>query len=266
MSEKRISRNQLQSSAGSSRSRQKTVMAAHSTSSNVLLLERRILLAVTGFTILACILWITSVGTDYWFTVHAPAGAYLNKTKTYFLKSNSGLWRICRTEFRNHSLGSPTLITMCQYHVLFPSNQEVRENPQIDITILHYTRTETAFSIISILLMIMGHGFSIYTFYEPRYMFKRLAGGVHFLTAATILVVVEVLINSVNYEAAYLPERHPKGASWSYGFSFFLACFCFGLYIAAGCTFIVCSRKRKGDRAPSEIHALADEPHILGRV
>ncbi|GAB6020241.1 hypothetical protein CHUAL_002959 [Chamberlinius hualienensis] len=235
---------------------------------NVLVLERKVLLGVTGLTVLGFLLWIVSVSTDYWFMVQVTSGAtYLNKTKTYFVRSNSGLWRICRTEFRNQTGSTDqAVITMCRYHQLFPSNQEFRRNPQIDRTILHYTRTETAFSIISIFLMVMGFGFSIYTFHEPRYMFKRLASGVHFLTAATVLVVVEVLINSVNYESQYLHERHPQGANWYYGFSFFLACFTFAFYIIAGCAFLICSRKRKGDKAPSELYALADEPHILGRV
>lgn len=223
---------------------------------------------MTLLTMLAFLIWVISVSTDYWFMVHVKSGAtYLNKTQTYFVRSNSGLWRICRTELKNNTGSTDqAIITVCRYHQLFPSNHELKRNPQIDQTIIHYTRTETAFSIISIILMIMGFGFSIYTFYEPRYMFKRLASGVHFLTAATVLVVVEVLVNSVNYESHYLHERHPQEADWSYGFSFYLACFTFAFYILAGCAFLIYSRKRKGDKAPSELYALADEPHILGRV
>jgi hypothetical protein len=37
------------------------------------------------------------------------------------------------------------------------------------------------FAIISLLLMVLGLGFSAYTFKETRYMYKRLAGAILFL-------------------------------------------------------------------------------------
>ena len=45
-----------------------------------------------------------------------------------------------------------------------------------------YSRSETAFAVISLGLMALGMIFSVYAVREPRYMFKRLAGALHIMT------------------------------------------------------------------------------------
>ncbi len=49
-----------------------------------------------------------------------------------------------------------------------------------------YSRTETAFAVIGLLLMIGGHVFAWYSLREPRYMFKRLAAFMHLITGKCI--------------------------------------------------------------------------------
>ncbi|KAG8184838.1 hypothetical protein JTE90_012087 [Oedothorax gibbosus] len=225
----------------------------------VIAFERRVLAGATASIPVALLLWSVAVGTDFWFHVTPESGSpiYVNKTDSFFVRSYSGLWTICKFLYLNGSMqGAP--IKTCHNHRLFPSEDFIQKNPEVDRTILDYTRTESAFAIISFCMMTMSFCFSLYTFKETRYMFKRLAAGVHFIGAACVLVVVEVVVNSVEYEERFLTDRHPKGATWSYGYSFFLACLSGVIMALCGITFLLCSKKRKGVLG-------ADEPNILGR-
>lgn len=148
---------------------------------------------------------------------------------------------------------------------MFPSQLRIRLDPSLDEMILNYNRAEASFAIISLILMIMGFFFSMYTFKNPRYMFKRLAGGIHFITAGCVFVVIEVLINSIIYEKSHLPYIHPEGASYEYGYSFVLAWIVVVCYVITGLVFFIYSRKRKGSKAPNEEIGMADEPTIIGR-
>ncbi|XP_063223487.1 uncharacterized protein LOC134531648 [Bacillus rossius redtenbacheri] len=246
-----------------------------------LLFERRVLFACTCMVGLAAVLWVAAISTNYWFVVDGGAkGIYVNATRRFFLMSHSGLWRICRKSMflgvpapgrqpvdssTVTVIGNVTLHTNCKNHEMFPTDQKLKMDPSLDKTILNYSRTEVSFAIISLLLMFMGLIFSVYTFRNPRYMFKRLAGGIHFLACASVLAVIEVLINSVDYERKNLPFVFPAGATHRWGYSIVLAWLVFILLLVAGAAFMLFSRKRKGSRAPTEEIAMADEPTIIGR-
>ena len=53
-------------------------------------------------------------------------------------------------------------------------------------TFSDYMRTGCAFSIITLILMFIGHGFAIYTIKRPRYIIKRLTALLHLMTGNTI--------------------------------------------------------------------------------
>ncbi|PSN55562.1 hypothetical protein C0J52_12106 [Blattella germanica] len=148
---------------------------------------------------------------------------------------------------------------------MFPPETKIKADASLDKNILNYTRSEASFSIISLLLMVMGFVFSSYTFRNPRYMFKRLAGGIHFLTCGSVLAVIEVLISSIDYEQKHLPFTFPRGATYSYGFSIVFAWLVFIMVLVSGFCFMIYSRKRKGNKAISDELAMADEPTIIGR-
>ncbi|XP_035213658.1 uncharacterized protein LOC118187527 [Stegodyphus dumicola] len=106
----------------------------------VLVFERKLLVAATAGIVLAFILWTVSVSTDFWFHVTSPDDSpiYINRTNTFFLRSHSGLWKICKLVYLNGSLaGLPT--RTCHNHRLFPSEEFLEKNPEVDRTILGKT-------------------------------------------------------------------------------------------------------------------------------
>lgn len=226
--------------------------------------QRLALHIVTGATVFGVLLMLISLSTDRWVVVQIPRGIYRNATNSYVIQHHSGLWRICRTEIYNHT--RPFIKRdYCTMTKLFPSETDVKKDLEVDTEIVHYSRTETAFAVIGLIMMGLGHIFVFYALREPRYMFKRLAALMHLFVAVSIFVCVEVVINSVGYERENLPKRLPPQSVIHYGYSFVLAWIVFAFYAIACITFLVCSRKRKGDNAETEREGKENEPVILGR-
>ncbi|KAI5652009.1 hypothetical protein NE865_00346 [Phthorimaea operculella] len=151
---------------------------------------------------------------------------------------------------------------------LAPVNKTVND-PAYDVDVANYVRTMVSFAIIGLFVMAMGCGFSVYTFRNPRYMFKRLAAGIHFISTACTFVVVQVMMSTVeHFQTKIRPERrvvYPTGAYSYYHISFFLAWFVVICNFFASASFLWYSRKRKGDKAATDELAMADEPTIIGR-
>ncbi|XP_015117467.1 voltage-dependent calcium channel gamma-1 subunit isoform X1 [Diachasma alloeum] len=224
---------------------------------NQIIFERRILLGCTLLVGLSASIWAIAICTDHWYSVEYPH----NNTADFQKYRNQGLWRSCENGVNRETLG---YYYNCSYQDMFP-NEHTINMEDFDETVLSYARTQVSFAIICLIIMIMGFSFSIYTFRNPRYMFKRLAGGIHFISGACGMVVIQVVLSSIEHEMKNIPEKFPKGAKMHYGYSLILAWFvCMGNLIA-GCAFLLFSKKRKRDKAPTEEIAMADEPTIIGR-
>ncbi|XP_022227002.1 uncharacterized protein LOC111077152 isoform X1 [Drosophila obscura] len=160
----------------------------------------------------------------------------------------------------------------CKYIDMFPNSNTLRNEPGFDDELMvgwyslsDYIRTQASFACITLFVMSLGAIFSFYTFMNPRYMFKRLAGGIHLVAASTALVVLQVLFSSIDYTKDHLFYAYPDGAELTYGYGVFLAWFTFVDNIFCGLMFLWYSGKKKGAKAPNDEVAMADEPTIMGR-
>ncbi|XP_026670468.1 transmembrane protein 114 [Ceratina calcarata] len=237
---------------------------------NQVVFERRILLGCTVLVGLSVCIWSVAIGTDHWFTLESPTEDGLplgdpSKGRKLIYK-HMGLWRGCVYGLEPKPENSTALVPFkeCKNQDMFPSEKQFKLNPELN-TIVNYSRTQASFALISLFIMLMGFFFSIYTFRNPRYMFKRLAGGIHFISAACNMVVIQVLLSSIDFEGKHMHKTYPKGASLRYDFSLVLAWIVFLCSLISGCAFMLFSRKRKRDKAPTEEIAMADEPTIIGR-
>ncbi|KAL7735527.1 hypothetical protein ACLKA6_010558 [Drosophila palustris] len=153
----------------------------------------------------------------------------------------------------------------CKYIDMFLNPQTLRNEPGFDEELMDYIRTQASFACITLFVMSLGAVFSFYTFMNPRYMFKRLAGGIHLVAASTALVVLQVLFSSIDYTKENLFYAYPDGAELTYGYGVYLAWFTFVVNIVCGLMFLWYSGKKKGAKAPNDEVAMADEPTIMGR-
>lgn len=78
------------------------------------------------------------------------------------------------------------------------------------------------------------------------------------------MVVIQVLRSSIEYESHNL-ETFPKNVLIKCDYSLILAWIVFLCNFIAGFVFMLFSKKRKRDKAPTEEIAMADEPTIIGR-
>lgn len=79
--------------------------------------------------------------------------------------------------------------------------------------------------------------------------------------AACNIVVIQVLLSSIEYERKTFSEA----ALVKYDYSLILAWIVFLINLASAFIFMIFSRKRKRDKAPTDEIAMADEPTIIGR-
>ncbi|XP_036139090.1 uncharacterized protein LOC105835075 isoform X2 [Monomorium pharaonis] len=192
---------------------------------NQVIFERRILLSCTAFVGLSVCIWSVAIGTDYWFTLKSPDNQGL------LLKSDDKVRRILL--YKHVGLWRSCIMGLT-------SKSE-------NSTLVQYYECK-------------------YLNMFPTDMQIKLdpSLNVKILTACN-MVVIQVLLSSIEYENNHIFETSSKNALIKYDYSLILAWIVFLFNFVAGLVFVLFSKKRKRDKAPTEEIAMADEPTIIGR-
>lgn len=226
-------------------------------------LERRVMIAALVSTCLAAVIWLTAISTDNWCGTTFPEWRPTKNSSTpstYVKSYNIGLWKMCAHLYFN---ATNNFDYRCKMLTISAENAD--KDPGLDLTLIHYRRSSGAMAIIAMCLSPLAIVFGVYSVKEARYMFKRLAGVMHLITAAAAMVSIEVFRGML----VHMNER-VKGYDWFrgrfyYGFSFGFAWVTFILLVLSGLAFLLVSGKRKREKALSEREAFENEPVQLGR-
>jgi ABC-type glycerol-3-phosphate transport system permease component len=230
---------------------------------------QRVLYAAFGLGLLATLLLLIAICTDFWVQVtyahsehrtDAERGGNFYKTGHYH-----GLWRICRQEYVNTSDVKPHDRLFCRTMYFFEQPVNVTFGVY-DYEIMHYRRSSASISLIGLVLSIIAHAFTWYSMAQLRYMFKRLAATLHLIAAACCWVTVEVFKRSMDYEKEHLNMIVPAHSVVDFGFSYALTWVAMIFFILVCLAIFACSAKRKGRKAHSLREAQENEPVVLGRV
>jgi len=218
--------------------------------------ERRIMFFAMVVCLSCILLFVIAVATTSW-AIFDLFEERLNVTLCLHL----GIWGEWRTE-KDPETGKTKTETWLRHFPEPPSGY-----PRLTaVDLQHYHRTQAVFSVIGLVLMVLGNGFALYSFNHHRYMYKRLTFGLLAFVAMSVLVVIEVLINSVNEWKSLHHDRHDDHhpdyyfQGMSYGYSTYVAWVVFAGYTFATLVFLVGGRKQKGDRAATTEFEEEDRP------
>jgi len=219
--------------------------------------RRRLMAVAMVFTLLGIVLFLVAVLSPNWAVID-----FINHRKDH-VNVQLGVWG----EWRSVN-GSKK----AEWISHFPEPASDRYLRLAGVYLKHYYRAQAAFTIIAIVLMLIGNGLALYTFKHHRYMFKRVTAVLYFFVAMCIIVTIEVLINSVDEWNLEVLEKSLHGGNWDYSagqkidFPVYLSWSVVVIYILAMLVFIHGSHKQKGSRAATAEFEIEDRPFHLGRI
>ncbi|ESO01189.1 hypothetical protein HELRODRAFT_175217 [Helobdella robusta] len=149
-----------------------------------LMIEKRILIAAFIIGLLASLVFLICFSTKYWIIVNfkTPKPRIDERGEHLKVGHYHGLWTFCRIELWKNSTVEGEEHNCAKMFFTFPEVWKPRTPPQK----LAMERSTIAVGIISLLFGLLSHIFTYYSIDQLRYMYKRLSGCLHLISAATL--------------------------------------------------------------------------------
>eukprot|EP00096_Caligus_rogercresseyi_P000268 TRINITY_DN1066_c2_g1_i1.p1 TRINITY_DN1066_c2_g1~~TRINITY_DN1066_c2_g1_i1.p1 ORF type:complete len:286 (+),score=36.57 TRINITY_DN1066_c2_g1_i1:97-954(+) len=191
--------------------------------------EASLIKYATGLVSLALVLWVGAISTNYWIVVvGGEEGIPLNGSLSgrTFLWSHSGLWSRC--DYYDPPEWNNCLSKTYGDH--------------------HFVQLEMAIIVLVFILIAISTAFSFYSIAHLRYTYKRIAGSLHLLTSALLLLLMELIKTQSHLQNHHevSPEESPvlPQSTTFLGYSFLLAVTVFSFYLISGLAFFFSSKKK----------------------
>jgi len=213
--------------------------------------ERKVLRITIAFTLLASLILIIALATDYWLILTVHGKPHTMKTGNELLGSHSGLWRSC---LDIKVADSEETITNCTNLFDLIEDAEKAKKQKNTISggpgvLLAYAKSYIAFAFVSLIFLVLAHVFAVWAQKNQRYTIKRITAVLMAITAICVLVSIQVLENSTETKAQYtekIEHLESHGVTRSFGFSYGLAWVPVVVFAAGALVFLLTSKKRMG--------------------
>jgi len=226
--------------------------------------ERKVLRITIGVTLLATLILIIALATDYWLILTVLGKPHTMQSGNLLLGSHSGLWRSCLDiqivdEDENGQEGE--IISNCTNLFDLIEDAEKAKKQKNTISggpgvLLAYAKSYIAFSFVSLVFLLLAHVFAVWAQQNQRYVIKRITAVLMAITAICVLIAIQVLENSTESKEQYTEkiERLEKQMlSHSFGFSYVLAWIPVVVFAGAALVFLITSKKRVGHDLDADV-------------
>jgi len=174
------------------------------------------------------------------------------------LGSHSGLWRSCleiRVPDSEETFNNCTNI----FDLMEDADKAKKQKNTISggpHLLLAYAKSYVAFAIVALFFIALSHTFGFWAAKNQRYVIKRVAAALMAITAACVLVAIQVLENSTESKEQYtekIEHLEARSLSHSFGFSYVLAWIPVAVFAVAALVFLVTSKKRVGTDLDADV-------------
>lgn len=224
--------------------------------------ERKVLRITIGFTLLASLILIIAIATDYWLILTVLGKPHTMQSGNKLLGSHSGLWRSCLDiKVVDESGDGSEIISNCTNLFDLIEDAEKAKKQKNTISggpgvLLAYAKSYVAFAFVSLFFLLLAHIFAIWAQANMRYVIKRTTACLMAITSICVLVAIQVLENSTETKEQYtkkIEHLDKQMLSRSYGFSYVMAWIPVVVFLGGALVFLITSKKRMGHDIDADI-------------